>query len=114
MRIKDFKAGQDAWLFYEKGCVEKVTVSRVGRKYVCVQNFGYEKQYKECGWCTEGLIENRDWGERAFLFPTEEKMLEFQERGQMEDWLYSTVCRGIKNRFSLEQLRKAKEILEGA
>lgn len=114
MKIKDFKVGQDAWLFYEKGCVEKVTVSRVGRKYVCVQNLGYEKQYKECDWCTEGLVENKDWGERALLFLTEEKLLEFQERKQAEDWLYSTMQRGIKNRFSLEQLRKIKEILEGA
>lgn len=113
MKIKDFKVGQDAWILSEKGDVAKVSISRVGRKYVCIQNFGYEKQYRECEWCTEGLVENRDWGMREFLFPTEEKLLEYQERKDIESWLCEKLSRGITNKYSIEQLRSVKEILKG-
>jgi len=52
MNIKDFKVGQDAWIFMKGGHINKTTVTKIGRKYVYTAEFmsfdNFFYPYMEC------------------------------------------------------------------
>lgn len=112
MNIKDFKVGQDAWIFMKGGHISKTTITKIGRKYVYTAEY-WECRYAEQHWLKEGLVEEKDWGDRKLLFSTEDALHEYLERKDLEGWLFDKMQKGVRNTYTLEQLRKIKEILEG-
>lgn len=112
MNIKDFKKGQIAYILNmytgrnTEPTIREITVSSVGRKYVTVDNgarYGNsDKPY--------GLIENKNWGSLTFLCPSREHVEMHIEKDKLRRWLNRAAQSGKE--YSLEQLRKVKEILE--
>ncbi len=54
-------------------------------------------------------MENKDWGTKNLLFRNITDIEDYKEQEQLEVWLKSAVSK----KYTLEQLRKVKEILEG-
>lgn len=113
MAIKDFKEGQLVCVVYMyKGRTEEPKiyerhVEKVGRKYV-YDDRGHK--YIESHIVENGLYEDCETGERGYLFDSNIKAQEFIEKEKLNIWL--TCLRAYGNKYSLEQLRKVKKILE--
>lgn len=113
MIIKDFKKGQLVFVVYMyKGRTEEAKiyeryVEKVGRKYV-YDDRGHK--YIESHIIENGLYEDCETGEHGYLFNSEIKAKEFIEKDKLNTWL--TCLRAYGNKYSLEQLRKVKKILE--
>lgn len=113
MIIKDFKKGQLVFVVYMyKGGTEEAKiyeryVEKVGRKYV-YDDRGHK--YIESHIIENGLYEDCETGEHGYLFNSEIKAKEFIEKNKLNTWL--TCLRAYGNKYSLEQLRKVKKILE--
>lgn len=112
MNIKDFKKGQTAYILNmhtgrnTDPTIHETTVSAIGRKYVTVESGSrYENSDNPYG-----LIESKDWGDRTFLCPSRECAEMHIEKEELMRWLCNAASFTYK--YSLEQLRKAKEILE--
>lgn len=113
MEISDFKSGQTVFvvnLCEGRNMIPSIcehTIEKVGRKYVTLLS---GNRYETCDWCEFGLYESRDWGDRTYLCPsmTDAKML--IEKRELEIWLnrLNVISKG---NYTLEQLRKVKEIL---
>lgn len=113
MTIKDFKAGQKAYVLriYPGGNhgpeITETIVKNVGRKYVTVQ---YGGKYKESN-NPYGLIEAVDWGVRTFLCPSRTDAEMYIEKHKLHAWLRRIGNYG-GSKYTLEQLRQVKAILE--
>lgn len=120
INIKDFKLGQTAYRMSEKRdknwgiCITPVIVKSVGKKYVRIDNNG-EEAYQSEGYFPDGLVESKDWGYRAHLFPTKEAVDRFVEKRDLLDWFRSNFFNltdyQLRMRYSLEALKVAKEAL---
>lgn len=112
--VKDFSKGNKAYsLIMNRGrkgnpTIVEVEVTKVGRTYVTT-GIGYsERKYRN--WDAEYLYEKVDFGESAMLFKTKEEAENYIEKTELSQWLgWLSVSEAEK--FSLEQLRKVKEIL---
>lgn len=120
MKIKDFKPGQEVFvLTREKGrqtehFVKKYTVTSVGRKYVKATPQGtnwpveFYKRHDEENF----LVENKDWGNPAMLFATEEALNDDIEKDMLQTWLRKATEYSKVESYTLEQLRAVRRILE--
>lgn len=111
--IKDFKVGQKiAVLILNHGrnkepeLYERI-VSRIGGKYV-VDDRGVK--YCQESYLEEGLVESCEYGERAYIFPRMEEAKDYIEKRELMIWFLRLSDKDIR-RYSLQQLRKVKEIL---
>lgn len=114
MTIKDFKVGQKAYILCmytgrnKEPEITETVVEKVGRKYVTVQ---YGRKYEEDLNNPYGLIESSDYGERTYLCPSRRNAEMYVERDRLQMWLHSVGNHG-RSKYTLEQLRKVKVILE--
>lgn len=112
--LQKFKVGEKAYLLTtnrgrkEESTFTEVEIVAVGRKYVSLRSGAkfflrndddfYLEEKVSCGW-------------QRYLFLSKEEVENYLEKESLEKWLrtldYFTVAK-----FSLEQLRKVKEILE--
>lgn len=121
MTIKDFKPGQEVYaLTRTRGrltehFIKRYTVLSVGRKYVKAAPLGskFPVEFYKQEETDEYLTENKDWGDRMRLFLTEEGAMEDIERDMLKTWLRRAADGNKVERYTLEQLRAVKEILEG-
>lgn len=111
--IKDFKVGQKIAVLVlrhgrnkEQELYER-TVSRIGRKYVVDDR---DVKYCQKSYLKEGLVECREYGERAYIFPKMEEAKDYIEKHELMIWL-SRISSTDTRKYSLQQLRKVKEIL---
>ena len=109
--IKDFKVGETAYILRtykreDKLCPAEVVA--IGRKYVTVKEHGWVIKFSEFPNGDYALI-----GEGFLLFLSEQGYKDYTEKLDLESWLRNNVERYGRTRYSLEQLRKVKEILEG-
>lgn len=111
--IKDFKVGQKIVVLIlnhgrnkEPELYER-TVSRIGRKYV-VDDRGVK--YCKESYLKEGFVESSEYGERAYIFPKMEEAKDYIEKYKLMIWL-SSLSDTVIRKYSLQQLRKVKEIL---
>lgn len=111
--IKDFKVGQKIVVLIlnhgrnkEPELYER-TVSRIGRKYV-VDDRGVK--YCKESYLKEGFAESSEYGERAYIFPKMEEAKDYIEKYKLMIWL-SSLSDTVIRKYSLQQLRKVKEIL---
>ncbi len=111
--IKDFKVGQKiAVLILHHGRNKEPelyerTVSRIGRKYVVDDR---DVKYCQESYMEEGLVESCECGERAYIFPKMEEAKDYIEKYELMIW-FSRISSTDTRKYSLQQLRKVKEIL---
>ena len=120
MKISNFEKGQTVYIlnggYYRKGEIMKCKVVTVGRKYVTVSslgNFSNNKKFVENGAYDNALLEVTDFGYADLLFKTVEDIEEYNELKELRRWFSSEALSFQKcSSYSIEQLRKVKEILE--
>lgn len=112
--LNDFNVGQEVYILdsdRREEMIHKATVISVGRKYITV-NYGYPtSKYSVEDYCSLGLIEKVDYGSADICFPSMQAFNDYKEKKSLEKWFYDISMR--TNQYSLEQLRKVKEILGG-
>lgn len=112
MNIKDFKKGQVAHILNmhtgrnTEPTIRETVVSNIGRKYVTIEE-GSRYTSSDSPY---DLIENSDFGDKTFLCPSKEYAEMHIEKEELMRWLYNAAS--FRCEYSLEQLRKVKEILE--
>lgn len=122
MDIKDFHVGQTAYLCeickrnsrkIDEWTLREVTVTKVGKKYVTVRIYASDVQFmsSENARKSRCLVEKTDWGNPCRLYLTREAFEEDRELEELREWMRKAACWEILGRYTLEQLRKAKEIL---
>lgn len=112
--IHDFKVGETAYMLNKSRKPEQlieVQVESIGRKYVTVNLIGWKLKFEVNNYSPYALTEKTEYSKERFLFATEDKYNEYKEIKELEYWLQNAT-RNIYNRFSLEQLRKLREIIE--
>lgn len=122
MEIKDFTPGQTAYaLMTRRGkttehFVMRYTVTAVGRKYVHAAKNpggGYAEQFFKQREEDEYLTEKEDWGSsRLKLFLTEQAANDYIEKTMLWGWFKQAAAYGEIEKYTLDQLRAVREILE--
>lgn len=122
MTIKLFTKGQTAYILGDGNTVTVtskkepvvVTVSKIGRKYVTVTTGGrWEMQFEEVGEGVGYLRENTDRGAARMLFPSSDAVADYLEREDLKRWVQQATGWNKIGRYTLEQLREVRRILEG-
>lgn len=122
MTVKEFKVGQSVVIVGDggrrytahEGKVD-ATVTKVGRKFVFVRPIegGYETKYRICNDERLGyLIEETEIGMPRLLFPSPEAANLYIEKEELKLWLIEAAGWDSAQRYTLEQLREVKRILE--
>lgn len=121
MRIDQFTKGQTAYILGDGNTViskkepVEVTVSKIGRKYVTVTTGGrWEMQFEET--FIEDLPylrEKTEYGAPRMLFPSSIEAAEYLEREDLKRWVQQAAGWDKIGRYTLEQLRAVRRILEG-
>lgn len=113
--IKEFKKGDKVYILTPyrvrntKPTINEGEVASVGRIYVTIGNGPYSHKYMNNE--SEFLYEKIDYGESRLLFKTYKDAEDYIEKTELALWLGCiSVTRAEK--YSLEQLRKVKEILD--
>ena len=110
--IKDFKAGETVYVLKSnKGRIDKPEVTErivkaAGRKYVTLDN---DEKYEDNN--RDFLLQAVNYGEKQLLFHTKTEVTEYLEKHELTIWFRNHAVYNI-GKYSLEQLRKVKEILE--
>jgi len=117
--IKDFTAGQVAYIVTRRtsrdnDTIDRVIVGKVGRKYVTLLTIGgrYAIKFEEIPEHPY-LLEVTNMGHKRMLFPSEKAAREYQEAEDIRKWLCTCFQRRTKRDYTLGQLRAVKAILEG-
>lgn len=116
LTIKDFKKGDTVFSvtmnivgrLKEPDIIEQ-TVSSVGRVYVTTGNGSWAQKYADHN--SEYLLERATYGESHLLFKTRKDAENYIEKYNLAIWL-GTLSIAHAEKYSLEQLRKVKEILK--
>lgn len=113
-KVKDFKEGTIGYIYdygystdgHRKQEIHKTTIQKVGRKYVTCDHIRFEQDECEFG------LRSETWsGKRLFL--TQEDAVKHIEKNALCRWLHDTCYHLFKlEKYSLEQLRQVKQILE--
>ena len=121
MTINDFKPGQVVFVIGEKrrnGSSEyetrKRVVKTVGRKYIRVspEGGGYTEEYFQVDEEDNYLTEKEKWNNHKLLFTTEEEITDYLEKEMQKIWINEHVDRYKLDKYSLDQLREIRRILE--
>ena len=118
MTIKDFKVGQIAYILEEghgarSGTVAETEISKVGRRYVTIEEGRLEARFYEPVNSTTYLVEDRECGAKRLLFPTIEAVDEYNELSDLRSWVQEATNWLKVKQYTLAQLREVKRILEG-
>lgn len=109
--IKDFKVGETAYVlrtYNREDRLHPAEVVAIGRKYITVKKHGWVLKFTENPYYDYALV-----GDGHLLFLSEQGYKDYTEQLDLEKWLRNNVQGYGRSRYSLEQLRKVKEILEG-
>lgn len=119
MTLKEFSIGQRAFIAeIQNGrqneiFIKPATVTKVGRKYVSTS--GSElRRFEETPFGVSYLTEDCNYGYPGHLFSTEEKALEYKELKELQLWFIRLHMNPNINRYTIDQLRAVKAILDGA
>lgn len=117
MTIKEFHVGQTVFLMGERRGLKtqytttQATVAKVGRKYVTI-NDAWGRQFGETSDHRPYLREHKDNGTPLMLFPSQEAVDTYIEHEELKKWVREAADWSKIDRYSLEQLREVKRILE--
>ena len=112
--IKDFKKGDKVYILSEnrgrdeKPSINETTVASVGRIYVTTSDGSWQAKYRN--WNAEYLYEKVEFGESRLLFKSRKEAEEYIEKCDLALWL-GCISTFDARKYSVEQLRKVKEIL---
>jgi len=112
--LKDFNVGQNVYILNNdrrEEVIIKATVLSVGRKYITVDRGYPTSKYSVEDHCPFGLIEKVEYGGADICFPSMQALNDYKEKKSLDRWFYDVSSHA--NKYSLEQLRKVKEILGG-
>lgn len=122
MNIKDFKPGQTAYLMNFHGrsfnnnttTIEEVNVMSIGRKYVKIKYLSgcFECAFYQRDERTSYLVEKVPCGVANYLFQSRIMVDEYRESKEILKWIYGELQYINENKYSVEQLREIKRILE--
>lgn len=118
MDIKNFHTGQIAFLDSgrnrkgEAYPLTEVTVTKVGRKYVTVKRGWGEYQFCSTRTTDKYLIEKTDYGSADRLYALREDCEEQRELERLRDWMRKAGSWEAVGKYTLEQLREVKTIIE--
>ena len=113
MNIKDFKVGDKVYIvekLHRRETIREDEVIKVGNKYITTKRD--ELKFYLNNENDTFLTINRDWGEKELLFKNEQELKDYEEYKTLKSELYDKLCR--LEEYSLDQLRKIKEIIEYA
>lgn len=120
MDIKDFTVGQTA--YYSGGHIRskgedpliEVTVTKVGRKYVTVKSGWWERRFEPPfrNQAEKYLTEKVEIGTAGRLYKTRKAYEEQRELESLRDWVRKAADWSEIGKYTLEQLRETKAILE--
>lgn len=119
MDIKSFKPRQTVYIVgdarrpRDKFSAVKAEVAKVGRKYVTISGRCGERFREAHNRDMPYLIEETEYGSPRLLFPSEDAVREYQEREELKEWVRVAAGWDKIGRYTLEQLRAVKKILEG-
>lgn len=117
MTIKEFHVGQTVFLMGERRGLKtqytttQATVAKVGRKYVTI-NDAWGRQFGETSDHRPYLREHKDNGTPLMLFHSQEAVDTYIEHEELKKWVREAADWSKIDRYSLEQLREVKRILE--
>ena len=112
MNPSDFKVGQTVILSGDERHLSgiKAVVTKIGRKYVTVQEGGWERQFYLDKY-RNAFVEKVNWGLPLELFPTEESYQIEVERERIFRRLHTIFDYSHKNDLSYEQLKQIETII---
>lgn len=113
--VKDFKKDDTVFIVHENGGrtdseIYEATVTLVGKKYVTIGDGPWIHRYMD--WNSEYLHEKTEWGKSTLLFKTRQAAEEYIEKKELSSWL-GIMSISAAEKYSLDQLRKVKKILDG-
>lgn len=113
LQLSDFKVGQTVIISGDRRYPDgnKVTVSKVGRKYVTVKNNWGERQFYADG-REDYLVEKITYGSPAALYPSEEAFQNATERARLREKMRRTFDWSSRTKLTLEQLKRIDAIIE--
>ena len=117
MTIKEFHVGQTVFLMGERRGLQtqytttQATVAKVGRKYVTI-NDAWGRQFKETHDHRPYLYEHTNVGTPLMLSPSQEAVDTYIEHEGLKRWVQDAASWSKIDRYTLEQLREVKRILE--
>lgn len=115
LTIKDFQKGDTAYSismnrgYNTKPIVREEVITSVGRTYVTTGVNAWSRKYMN--WDAEYLYEKVECGESRMLFKTMADVEDYLEKCEISLWLGNLSVDRAK-KYSVEQLRKVKEILD--
>ena len=118
--VKDFKPGQTAYILTRKRgrtqehFVSQCVVVSVGRKYVKTakqESSSITSDFYNLRGDDDYLSEAYGVSERR-LFPTQQAALEDIEKDMLKDWISKATQYSSMEKYTVQQLREVKEILE--
>lgn len=120
MTLKDFTIGQTVYMTtsdrYRRGDgrddLNEATVTKVGRKYVTVKSGAWECRFFPFRETDNCLTEKVECGTPQKLYATREAYEAQRELESRRDWLRKAADWSTVNKYTLEQLRAVKAILE--
>lgn len=119
MTIKLFTKGRTAYMLGDGNTViskkepVEVTVSKIVRRYVTIEEGRQEARFYEPVNSTTYLVEDRERGAKRLLFQTTEAVDEYNELSDLRSWVQEATNWLKVKQYTLAQLREVKRILEG-
>jgi len=117
MKLKDFKVGQVVYIAERTprsaDALRQYSVMSVGRKYVKAESeLGNIREFEVFRDSDPYLVEHTSFGEKTLLFPDKESAMTHVEGNVLRIWLRQAVDWPKLNRYTVEQLRAVKNILD--
>ena len=117
MKITEFKVDQTVYVMGDgqgqknRFQTHEGKVIKIGRKYVTISG-AWGDQFKETPESRPYLIEHTEVGMHRLLFPSSEAVHDYVEREELKTWVREAAGWSKIDRYSLDQLRAVKKILE--
>ena len=119
--VKDFKPGQIAYILTRKRgrtqehFVSQCVVVSVGRKYVKTgkqESDRFTSDFYNVRGDDDYLSETNYYNTGRRLFPTQQAAIEDIEKDMLKDWISKATQHSSMEKYTVQQLREVKEILE--
>lgn len=115
MKLKDFQIGQMVYLIERnpkpQDVIREYQVTSIGRKYLNAR-WGYNERKFRATDDAPYLVEHKEFGEALLLFSSREAAQRHIEGNILRKWFIKAAQLYNLNRYTVEQLRAVKEILE--
>ena len=113
MKIKDFKVGDNVYIFGND--VKEAKVTKIGKKYVYVIAKGsmWEEKFESPEYDMESicLVESKDYGTRRHLYKSLADIERQRKYNAMRKWIWGSYSSAQSHKYSYDQLKAVCDIL---